>query len=252
MALRCISAQQVEGLLHAGEIHVWSVSVAEWLPYLGMLGEPLNHEEHERAARFRFERDWRRFILCRGLLRTLLGNYLSRQPGDIEFRFGEQEKPERAGDAGPRLEFNLSHSDQAALFAFAAGKRVGVDIERVRSGVDVHGIAQQVLTPAEIEKLSTATETQKEDLFYAMWTQKEAYIKAIGLGLSAPVRQITVGEGLLAAANDAGGWMIEGSGARWSLLRLDAPAGYKAALSVEGPISRDQLQLRPLAPPQAA
>jgi 4'-phosphopantetheinyl transferase len=252
MALRCISAQQVDGLLHAGEIHVWSVSVAEWLPYLEMLGELLNREEHERAARFRFERDWRRYILCRGLLRTLLADYLSREPGDIEFRSGAHEKPELAGDALPRLEFNLSHSDEAALFALAAGKRVGVDIERVRSGVDVDGIAQQVLTPAEIEKLSAAAATQKEDLFYAMWTQKEAYIKAIGLGLSAPVRQITVGEGVLDAGNDSGGWMIEGSGARWSLLRLDAPAGYQAALSVEGTIHRDQLQVRPLAPPQTA
>jgi 4'-phosphopantetheinyl transferase len=252
MALRCISDQQADRLLHAGEIHVWNVSVAAWLPYLETLSESLNHEEHQRAARFRFERDWRRFILCRGLLRTLLGNYLTREPQDIEFRFGTHEKPELAGGADPRLEFNLSHSDEAALFAFATGKRVGVDIERVRSGVDVNGLAQQVLTPAEIDKLSAVAENEREDLFYAMWTQKEAYIKAIGLGLSAPVRQITVGEGLFAAANAAGGWMIEGAGGRWSLLRLDAAAGYKAALTVEGPIRRDQLQVRALVPPQRA
>lgn len=251
MALRCISGQQADRLLHAGEIHVWSVNVGSWLPYLETLSESLNHQEHARAARFRFERDWRRFILCRGLLRTLLAGYLSREPDAIEFRFGAHEKPELAGDALPRLEFNLSHSDQAALFAFAAGKRVGVDIERVRSGVDVNGLAQQVLTPAEIDKLSAAAEKEREDLFYAMWTQKEAYIKAIGLGLSAPLREITVDEGLPAAANDAAGWIIEGSGALWSILRLAAPAGYKAALSVEGRIRPDQLQLRALAPPQA-
>jgi len=251
MTLRCIPSEEADRLSHSGEIHVWSILAADWLPLLAIVGETLRPAERERAARFRFERDRRRFTLCRGLLRTLLGNYLSLEPRDVELRLGPQDKPELASPAIPRLEFNLSHSDEAALFAFAAGRRVGVDIERIRSRADVNGVAQEVFTPAEIEKLSDAPEQEKEDLFFTLWTQKEALIKAAGLGLYAPVREITVGEGLVPVGEDAGIGLIEEFGACWSLLSLGAPDRYKAALAVEGRLSRAALRVRPLQPPQS-
>lgn len=249
MTLRCISSEETDRLTHPGEIHVWTVTVAGWLPFLATLGETLNRAERERAAGFRFERDRRRFTLCRGLLRTLLGNYLSIEPRDVEFRLGLHDKPELDSPATPRLEFNLSHSDEAALFAFAAGRRVGVDVERIRPQTDVNGLAQQVFTAAEIEKLSATPEREREELFFALWTQKESFIKAVGLGLFAPVREITVGEGLIPIGDDAGVGLIDGYDARWSLLSLPAQDGYKAALAVEGPLRHDRLRIRPLRPP---
>jgi 4'-phosphopantetheinyl transferase len=251
MTLHCIPAEEAARLSHSGEIHVWAVAVADWLPFLTTLGETLHALERERAARFRFERDRRRFTLCRGLLRTLLGDYLSLEASEIELQAGPHDKPELVSPAAPRLEFNLSHSDQAALFAFAAGRRVGVDVERIHSPMDVSGLAQQVFTAAEIEKLSATPEQGKGDLFFTVWTQKEAFIKAVGLGLSAPVREITVGEGLIPASDGSGIGLIHGYEARWSLLSLPAPDGYKAALAVEGPLSRDLLRVRPLLPPQS-
>jgi len=248
MALTSIAANQVDTLLHAEEIHVWTVTVSDWLPHLATLAEFLNAAERERAARFRFEKDRRRFSLCRGLLRAQLGDYLSLDPREIEFRFGANDKPGLVSSASPGIEFNLSHSDEAAFFAFAAGKRLGIDIERIRPQVDVHGLGRQVFTPQEIEKLSAAPEQEKQDVFFAMWTQKEAYIKAVGLGLAAPVREITVGEGLIPRHEETGIGLVEGYGSHWSLLNLPAPDGYKAALAVEGRISSDRLQMRALRP----
>jgi 4'-phosphopantetheinyl transferase len=248
MALRCIAATETQGLLDAGEIHVWSIHIADWLPLLGILGEVLNQAERERAARFRFDRDLQRFTLCRGLLRTLLGDYLSLEPREIALQLGPKDKPELASTATPRLEFNLSHSDQAALFAFAAGRRVGVDVERVHSRTDVMGLGKQVFTDAEIERLSATPEQEKEDLFFTVWTQKEAFIKAVGLGLSAPLREITVGQGLVPAGDEDGIGLIHSYGADWSLLGLPAQGGYKAALAVEGRLSRGLLRVRPLLP----
>ncbi len=252
MALRCIPNSEARGLLDGGEIHVWSIHIAAWLPLLGTLGESLNPGERERAARFRFERDLHRFTLCRGLLRTLLGNYLSLDPEEIALQLGPKDKPELAAEIAPHLEFNLSHSDQAALFVFAAGRRVGIDVERIHSRTDVMGLGKQVFTEPEIERLSAAPEQEREDLFFTVWTQKEAFIKAVGLGLSAPLREITVGQGLVPAGDEDGIGLIQGYGADWSLLPLPAQHGYKAALAVEGHVGHDLLRVRDLQPPEAA
>jgi 4'-phosphopantetheinyl transferase len=252
MALTCIAATQADSLLQLEEIHVWTVTVSDWLPHLAALAETLNTTERERAARFRFEKDRRRFSLCRGLLRVQLADYLSLQPREIALQFGSHDKPELSSSASPRVEFNLSHSDEAAFFAFSAGRRIGVDIERIRPGADVHGLGSQVFTAEELAKLSAAPEHEKADLFFALWTQKEAYIKAVGLGLSAPVREITVGEGLVPQTEEAATGLIEGYGTQWSLLSLAAPQGYKAALAVEGLLQSDRLRVRPLRPPQSS
>lgn len=248
MALTCIADALIAPLLQAEEIHVWTVTVSDWVPHLAALSATLNAAERERAARFRFEKDRRRFSLCRGLLRSQLGSYLSVEPREIEFRFGAQDKPELAPSGLPRVEFNLSHSDEAAFFAFAAGQRLGVDIERIRPGADVHGLGSHVFTARELDKLSAVPEPEKLDLFFSLWTQKEAYIKAVGLGLVAPVRDITVGEGLIPKGDENGIGLIEGYGTHWSLLSLAAPEGYKAALAVEGHLRSDRLRVRPLLP----
>jgi hypothetical protein len=73
-------------------------------------------------------------------------------------------------------------------------------------------------------------------------------IKAAGLGLSAPVREITVVAGVVPAGEKDGVGVIEQFGTSWSVLGLDAPGGYKAALAVEGRISQDQIRIKPLHP----
>src|SRR5947209_6191932 len=104
----------------AGELHVWAAHLDE----TSFDPDLLSPDERERAARFRFERDRRRYECRRHLLRVLLGRYLRENPGTLRFHYGPQGKPELTGCA---LQFNLSHSDAHALFAFAQTE-VGVDL----------------------------------------------------------------------------------------------------------------------------
>ena len=244
--LRRIPREETDRVRNGHEVHVWTVKVAEWLPALHDLANTLNLVERERAARFRFETDRSRFTLCRGLLRTLLGQYLEIDPNAVEFQYGSHDKPQLASSMPFALEFNLSHSDQAAIFAFAT-RRVGIDVERVRSQIDALGLAHQAFTPLEIEALSAAAEGQRESLFFTIWTRKEAYIKAVGLGLSAPVREMTVGPGPAPGEPDAG-THLEGYGAHWSLLGLPSDEKYKAAIAIEGHLEPAGLQVRALRP----
>jgi 4'-phosphopantetheinyl transferase len=177
-----------------------------------------------------------------------LGCYLASDARDVAFQLGPQEKPELAPLVAPRLEFNISHSGDAALFAFASARRVGVDIESIRSHSDLDGLARQVFSSAEIDKLSRSPEEQKEDFFFTVWAKKEAFIKALGLGFSAPLREITVADGLIAFDAKSGISFLDAYEACWSLVSLPVPAGYKAALAVEGVLTSDLLLLRPLQP----
>jgi 4'-phosphopantetheinyl transferase len=188
-----------------------------------------------RAARFHFVRDRRRFIVGRGLLRTLLGRYLRLAPAALRFAYTPLGKPFLIADDAPEpLCFNLSHSNELALFAFSRNRAVGVDIEHVRPVDDYEQIAARFFAPAECAQLRTLPDGQRARAFFSCWTRKEAYIKAHGVGLSLPLERFTVSiapdepAGLLATLDDPA------EAARWSLLALPAGPDYEAALAVAG------------------
>jgi 4'-phosphopantetheinyl transferase len=139
--------------------------------------QSLSPDERARAARFRFERDRRRFVAGRGALREILGEALGRPPSSIAFAYGPQGKPRLAAD---EIQFNVSHSEGLGLIAVAGDRRVGVDIERVRakgSGMDV---AKRFFSRAEVATLRALPRGLRTEAFFACWTRKEAYIKARG------------------------------------------------------------------------
>ncbi len=111
------------------EVHIWQTDGANW-PDLTPLQAVLTEEERTRAARFLFVEDTRRFILGRGISRLLLGDYLGRSPSDLELATNQYGKPALAGE--PALQFNLSHSGDRILHAFAWHRRLGVDVEAIR------------------------------------------------------------------------------------------------------------------------
>jgi 4'-phosphopantetheinyl transferase len=171
-------------------IHVWPVlneapsSVAErFQPYL-------SPDEKGRAARFRFEHLRNSFVVTHGVLRILLGRYLHISPAGILFKYGSKGKPRIAGSAG--IDFNMSHSDGLAVFAFTAGCEVGVDVERIRPLPDMQSIADRFFCSEEAAELMSLAANQREHGFYLCWSRKEAYIKAIGDGLSAPLDSFRV------------------------------------------------------------
>lgn len=144
----------------------------------------LSVDERERARSFFFERDRRRFIVARGILRSLLGRYLSTAPETIAFRYGANGKPELAGAAAADgLRFNLAHSEGLAIYAFTRVGEVGIDLERIREMPEWERIAATCLPAAESARLCTGATQRATEEFFRAWTRQEARLKALGVGL---------------------------------------------------------------------
>jgi 4'-phosphopantetheinyl transferase len=123
-------------------------------------------------------------------------------------------KPFVVGD--DELSFNLSHSGSVALLAVARDATVGIDVEAVRTRANLEKLAARVLTPDALEAFSAADESARLVTFLRAWTEKEAYLKATGLGIATDLRAVTVPDG-------------------WSVERLDELPEYVAAIAVDRP-----------------
>lgn len=156
----------------------------------------LSSDEQNRAAHL-LELFRNRFVAARGMLRVLLSRYLELPPEKIVFRYAPGGKPLLASETmGRRCEsdpsFNLSHSNDLALYAITLGREVGVDVEHVKPLHELETIAEQNFSPAEFDIFESVSPDKKLDTFYRYWTRKEAYIKAIGEGLSVPLGSFSV------------------------------------------------------------
>lgn len=140
----------------------------------------LSHDEAERA-RGLAEPARSRFVLTRSALRARLADYLGCAAGDVGFDYGEMGKPHLRSDE--RLHFSVAHTGDLALLAFAWEAPVGIDIERLRSVRRQQRIARRVLAPASAEALARVSAAERDEAFIWAWTQREAYVKAIGSGL---------------------------------------------------------------------
>lgn len=145
----------------------------------------LSEAERERASRFVFDRDRRRFIIARARLRQLLAQRLGATPRSVELVYGARGKPAIARrSTDPDLRFNLSHCDDVAVYAFSYGNDVGVDVERVRVLPEGDQIAARFFSRHEHETYCALGPHDKPLGFFNCWTRKEAFIKALGDGLA--------------------------------------------------------------------
>jgi 4'-phosphopantetheinyl transferase len=166
--------------LAAGAVHVWRANLAAAGEHLGEL---LCAEEQARAARLVSARDgelWRR---SRGLLRTLLGRYLERDPRSLRLIVGEHGKPALAGDTPALPAFNMSHSGGLALYAVSDAGAVGVDVETARRPIDEVAIAARTLGDAEAQRLQALAPPARRREFLRLWTRYEAQLKCLGAGI---------------------------------------------------------------------
>lgn len=174
------------------QIHLWRASIP-----IGTINNPkalstfnfLNQEEQARALRFRFTKDQVSFTFCRGLLRTLLGRYLEKSPETIQFIYGKQNKPYLKLTTSSKalektLQFNLSHSHEKALFIFSKQTEVGIDLEKIEKEGPWPKLAEAYFAPEEIDFLKNLPPSQQNQAGYQLWTLKEAFLKAKGIGLS--------------------------------------------------------------------
>ena len=217
------------------DVHVWLTKLNSLTTQVQQMAQCLSENELTRAGRFHFKQDKMRFIVCRSVLRMILGRYLHIEPNRVQFSYGPHGKPyleETVGDG--TLRFNLGHSNDIALCAFTRCREIGVDIEYIRDLPDADQIAYRFFSADEIATLNSLPVSQRPQAFFNCWTRKEAYIKAIGKGLSQPLDQfeVSLAPGAPASLLSVRGAPEEAS--RWSLKALTPASGYAAALAVEG------------------
>jgi 4'-phosphopantetheinyl transferase len=223
-------------VLDSGAIHLWRISLEEdSSPFLvEARRRVLRPDEIARAERFYTQRLRDHFVLCRGALRTILGWYTGVPPDQIVLQQEHAGKPVMRAvpgghDAGP--EFNLSHSGQLALVALTLGNPVGVDVERAREVADADRLAERFFAAREYERYRMLPPHERSVGFLTCWTRKEAFIKAIGEGLSRPLAsfEVTVDPREPARLLRIDGH--PGEEHRWSLYAFEPAAGYIAAVA---------------------
>jgi 4'-phosphopantetheinyl transferase len=214
------------------EVHVWRASLEVPALHLQQLRECLAEDELSRANRFVFEKDRNHYIAARSQLRHILGLYLHQEPETFQFEYTSHGKPSLVGDHN--LNFNLSHSGKLALYAITRRRDLGIDIEWMRPDFSGIEIAEHYFSKNEVAVFRRLPENLRPDAFFTCWTRKEAYIKAIGEGLSCPLDTFDVafapGEAPRLLANRTKPDEVT----RWSMYDFAAGQGYKAALCAEG------------------
>jgi 4'-phosphopantetheinyl transferase len=222
------------------EIHVWVVDIRATESQCAALRRWLDVRENERASHIPNLQTRRSFLVAHGVLRCLVARYVACEPGTIELATDAQGKPRLVFPVG--MQFNMSHSAEWAAFAFSSNCTVGVDLEKVRALPGLPDIICRVLCAEEAEELMLLPDCDRARGFFCCWTRKEAYSKAMGMGLltgfdnfcvaadpDQPARMIHIGRDVAAAA----GWAIDD---------LPMPPGYAGALAYPG--SRRRLSIK--------
>ena len=193
---------------------------------LDAMRAPLNADERARADRYKVRGDHERFVKSRGALRRILAQQSGQDARDLVFIEGDGRKPELRDHAS--IHFNLSHSGDFTLIAVAA-QPVGVDIEAIKPDIDWRAVAKTNFHPDERAAIGQRSDVSARDAFFQVWTHKEAFLKATGIGLTDHLTSISVPleGGRISAPKSL-------SSATWYATPLDAPRGYKASLVSRG------------------
>jgi 4'-phosphopantetheinyl transferase len=174
--------------LSPGTAYLVLENIRELSLSLERLVEVLSQAERERVARYRFEDDRLRSQVAWGLLRIFLGRIRGEDPRDIEFVRNEFQKP--LLPTGPS--FNMAHSGDWVLLGVAPDGRFGLDVEAPRRLPNLLDLARIVFSLDEISELQSYPEAHRLSAFFRGWTRKEAFTKAIGGGLSVPLKEFAV------------------------------------------------------------
>ena len=217
--------------LRPGVVYIWEgrLDVADHVTAAAR--SLLSRDERARADRFIYNRHRRRYTVAQAHLRRTLAQLTGTRPESIDFRFGKHGKPFLPG--GPS--FNQSHSEDRIMIGVAAEGRLGVDIEEIREVRYLLGIADKNFGADEAARLHAFPEHERLELFFRLWTRKEAFLKALGVGLTHPLRTFSVDP---SPGAKRGLLRVEGLGedpARWHVGGVRCSEGARAALALDRP-----------------
>lgn len=219
-------------------VHAWLVPLDATSASVAELSRWLAPDELERARRFHRPLDDARFTVRRGRLREVIGRYLRLNPAEIRFeRLASGQPRIQCPPGGPALEFSVAKSEGLAVFAFRLEQALGVDVERVREGVDVEGIAASQFAAEEAARLMGLAAGLRRQAFFECWTRKEAYVKARGVGLALGLDRfaVTCGPGALPAL-----LRVEPRApapSEWEVIPFEPAEGWTGALITRRPLT---------------
>lgn len=171
-------------------VHLWHIVLSELITREQYFLTLLNPEELQRANRFRFPQHRQRFIIARGMLREILSTYTQISPQDIIFSYGPRGKPYLSGSHA-HLQFNVSHSDDVAVYALTQNVEIGVDIQKIEDKFN-DSVAKRFFSQQEYADLMQLSAAERPTAFCYLWACKEALIKAVGEGLYVPLGNFSV------------------------------------------------------------
>ena len=216
-------------------IHVWKIPLQPPRLWLPKLWEMLNVEEQQRAKRYKSQALQDTFVTARGTLRLILHRYLHIEAAHIQFASGTHGKPFISEPVtAPPLTFNLSHSAELALLAIAVNRQIGIDIEHHRRTTNYPSMINRICSPQEQLFLKGLPPEEQQKTFLTCWTRKEAYVKALGQGITFSLKTVTVS---LDEREPPEILHVEGNekeSSRWSMRELYPDPDYEAALVGEG------------------
>lgn len=174
--------------LHKDEIHLWKLQISKFKPYYEDFWNTLSESEKEKANKFRFNKDKICNVLARGVLKKLLYSYCN--TNSLFIQYTKYNKP-YINDLN-NVRFNISHSKNYIIIAIAKNIDLGVDVEFINKNAVHEDVSKSFFSTEEQYELSMLKDSEKTEGFYRCWTRKEAFIKALGTGLSFPLDKFVV------------------------------------------------------------
>ncbi|TCK18860.1 4'-phosphopantetheinyl transferase [Thiogranum longum] len=176
----------------SSEAHVWlvtpeSISDSAILQYCHEILDP---DERSKVDRFLHPRDSHSYLVSHAMVRSVLSRYAAIAPSDWRFSHGKHGRPEIACENQARLRFNLTHTNGLAACIVTNNDKCGIDAERLKDRTNPLGVAKRMFSSHEHEQLQKYEGTAFLKYFYERWTLREAYVKALGIGISFPTRQL--------------------------------------------------------------
>ncbi len=223
-----------------GSLHLWSIPLGLTEPLLRKWGGYVSEDERQRADRFLRAQDHRRYTIAHAALRLLLARYTGLDVHALHFVAGPQGKPALANAGAEAMSFNLTHSGELAVVAVSSPARLGVDVEEFRVIDDAGAIALSFFAEAEVAALAAVAPTDRDRAFLTCWTRKEAFIKALGGGLSIDLASFEVS---LSRERPAFLRIADAALAAqaWSMIHLEPAAGYVGAVVTDAMVSETRL-----------
>jgi 4'-phosphopantetheinyl transferase len=215
-------------VVRENEAHIWLVQTNGESISPGDFKDLLSSVEQDRASKFKFETDRRRYITAHAALRSIISIYVNSPARELQFASGPYGKPKLAAiHDKKKIAFNLSHSHEVALIAVTQDREIGVDVEWVREDFAFDEVAQRFFTTREVAALHALPLHLQREAFYKCWTSKEAFLKVKGTGLSGKLDEVEI------VLTDHV-VRVKGTIPNFSLIELTVDGGYVAALVVDG------------------